>query len=174
MKKEQEGKNLSDDQRQALYAQTNGSAKFVKTYTYTRMNAFGQPAFVEDENGKVLQKYNYSSTNSIVSMNDYVNNTTNYFVNGQFDYSVNSKGFVIARMFRFQNGMSNYMMSYNDGIATSMTVFYNNQAVITLSMAGSQEKGLPILDANGARELYRALKDPTMKGLKVADRKSVV
>lgn len=165
LKKEQEGKNLSDDQRQALYAQTNGSAKFVKTYTYTRMNAFGQPAFVEDENGKVLQKYNYSSTNSIVSMNDYVNNTTNYFVNGQFDYSVNSKGFVTARMFRFQNGMSNYMMSYNDGIATSMTVFYNNQAVITLSMAGSQEKGLPILDANGARELYRAFKDPTMKGL---------
>jgi len=165
VKKENENKSLNEDEKMSLYAQTDGTAKFTKTYTSTRFNAFGQPAYTADAEGHILSQFFYSSTGSMQSMLDLQTNQRSYFLNGQFDFAVNAEGSIITKAFRFQNGLTDCMINYNDGIATQMTVFYNNQPAITISMAGSKDEGFPILSANDARELYRALKDPTMNGL---------
>ncbi|MCL2799648.1 MAG: hypothetical protein FWD54_05200 [Endomicrobia bacterium] len=138
--------------------QGDGKVKMISSAKTTYMDPFGRASYTTEQgatagaNEMRTNFFSYSSNGSLNSVKDLTTGNTTFYQGGKQAYTVNSEGFAVAKFNYTQNGSLDNVISYNNGVGVSMTVFEYGKQLLSVSLANND-----IADANELRSVYHQI-----------------
>jgi hypothetical protein len=132
----------------------SGTIKYEVKTTTTYYNGAGKVAFAADDKGNTITQYYYSKNGSMLKHVDLKNEITYLYQGNRVSQILNSKGFLLTQYNFHTNGTIDNVVNYNDGNATTMTVFSHNRELATTDFTGGT------FTANQIRSAYFDMTTP--------------